>query len=79
MLDPKLSPRVPAHREGPVNNTIPCFLKLWGKVTKVMHAGGKRFAISIDDSRATPFNDSATQWSYEWDWIHFVNFTCVAN
>eukprot|EP01052_Picozoa_sp_SAG31_P049374 SAG31_NODE_10780_length_1099_cov_1.004000_1_plen_279_part_00 len=57
------------------NNTIPCFLQLWGNVTKTMHAHGKRFAVSIDDSKGTPFNDSATAWSYEWDWLHFLPFT----
>ena len=47
------------------------FTILYYDIVKTMRAHGKRFAVSIDDSKGTPFNDSATEWSYEWDWLHF--------
>ena len=56
------------------NNSIPCFLMIWGNVSKVMRAQGKRLAISIDDSKGLPFNNSATEWAYETDWLPMVPF-----
>jgi hypothetical protein len=53
---------------------MPCYLQLWGNVSQAMRARGMRLAISIDDSKGLPFNDSATAWAYETDWFPMVPF-----
>ena len=74
MLSFAAGPIVKKDWERGTNNTIPCFLQLCGNVTTAMRARGKKLAISIDDSKGDRFNDSATAWAYEWDWLHFVPF-----
>ena len=40
-----------------------------------MRKAGHTFAVSVDDSKGLPFNNSATGWSYETDWLPMLPFT----
>ena len=57
------------------NNSIPCYLQLWGNVSKSLHAQGKKFSSAMDDSKGLLFDNSARNWSYEVDFKPFIPFT----
>ena len=58
-------------------NNISCHEALWGQATKTFRKHGKELALSIDDSKAQPFNPALTNWSYETDWADFKDYASV--
>ena len=58
-------------------NNITCHQELWGKAVKTFRKHGKELALSIDDSKAIPFNRASTNWSFETDWGLFKGYADV--
>ena len=56
---------------------VTCHQQLWGQVSQKLHANGKELAVSVDDSKGTTIDRTATNWTYETDWYFFKEYTDV--